>query len=49
MKPGIHCVRTHSIRGFMACQLAERARAVMLMVPVCPESGFWTCRPVAAR
>ena len=45
MKPGIHCVRTHWIRGFMAFQLAERARAVMLMVPVCPECGFLDVPP----
>jgi hypothetical protein len=24
MKPGIHCVRTHWIRGFMAFQLVRR-------------------------
>ena len=40
LKPGIHCARTHWIRGFMAFQLAQHARTVMLMVPVCPESGF---------
>ena len=34
MKPGIHCVRTHWIRGFMAFQLARRARSVVLMVSV---------------
>jgi hypothetical protein len=34
MKPGIHCVRTHWILGFMAFQLARRTRIVMLMVPV---------------
>ena len=32
MEPGIHCVRTHWIRGFMAFQLARHARTVMLMV-----------------
>ena len=26
--------------GFMALLLARRTRSVMLMVPVCPESGF---------
>jgi hypothetical protein len=26
MKPGIHCVGTHWIRGFMAFSLARRAR-----------------------
>jgi hypothetical protein len=40
MKPGIHCVRTHWIRGFMAFQLAWRTGNVMLVVPVCPESCF---------
>jgi len=39
MEPGIHCVRTRWIRGFMAFQLVRRTRTVMLMVPVCPESG----------
>ena len=34
MKPGIHCVRTHWIRGFMAFQLVRRTRRVMLVVPV---------------
>jgi hypothetical protein len=33
MESRIHCVRTHWIRGFMAFQLARRARIVMLMVP----------------
>jgi len=33
MKPGIHCVRTHWIRGFMAFWLVQRIRNVMLMVP----------------
>ena len=40
MEPGIHCVRTHWIRGFMAFQLVPRMRTVMVMVPRCPESGF---------
>jgi hypothetical protein len=40
MKPDIHGVRTHWIRGFMAFQLARRARVVVLMVLVWPESGF---------
>ena len=40
MKPGIHRVGTHWIRGFMAFQLVRRLRTVMLMVSVCPESGF---------
>ena len=34
MKPGIHCVRTHWIRGFMAFQLARCTRTVVLTVPV---------------
>jgi hypothetical protein len=40
MEPGIHCVRTHWIWGFMAFQLVRRTRTVRLMVPMCPESGF---------
>jgi len=39
MEPGIHGVRTRWIRAFMAFQLVRRTRTVMLMVPVCPESG----------
>jgi hypothetical protein len=38
MKPGIHCARTHWIRGFMAFQLARRTRTVMLMVSAWPET-----------
>jgi hypothetical protein len=34
MEPGIHCVGTHWIRGFMAFQLVRRIRTVMLMVLV---------------
>jgi hypothetical protein len=34
LKPGIHCVRTHWIRGFMAFQLARRTRIMRLIVPV---------------
>ena len=50
MKPGIHCVTAHWNRGFIAFQLARRTRAVMLMVPVWPESGFLgTCRPAAIK
>jgi hypothetical protein len=33
MKPDIHYVRTHWIRGFMTIQLPRRTRPVMLMVP----------------
>ena len=33
LEPGFHCVRTQWIRGFMASQLAWRARSVMLTVP----------------
>jgi hypothetical protein len=40
VKPGIHCVRTRWIRGFMAFRPVRHARIVMLMVPVGPESGF---------
>ena len=40
MNPGFHCVTTHWIRGFMAFMLVRRLRIVMLMVPMCPESGF---------
>jgi hypothetical protein len=32
VKPGIHCVRTHWIRGFIVFKSAWRTRAVMLMV-----------------
>jgi len=32
MKPDIHCVRTHWIRGFITIHLAPRTRNVMLMV-----------------
>jgi hypothetical protein len=45
MEPDIQGVRTHWIRGFMAFHLAERTRAVMLMVPVCPECGFLDVLP----
>jgi hypothetical protein len=34
LKPDIHCVRTHWIRGFMAFQLARRTQTVLLMVPM---------------
>ena len=33
MKPGIHCVTTQWIRGFMAFHGSGAARTVMLMVP----------------
>jgi hypothetical protein len=53
MEPGIHCVRTRWIRGFMAFQLVRRTRSVMLMVPAWPESGCWEgaarLRPLAVR
>ena len=45
MKPGIHCVRTQWIRGSIAFQLVRRTRTVRLMVPMCPESGFWDVSP----
>jgi hypothetical protein len=32
MKPGIHCVRTHWIRGFIAFRPARLTRIVRLMV-----------------
>ena len=32
MKPGIHCARTHWIRGFIGFCLARRTRIVMLMM-----------------
>jgi hypothetical protein len=34
LDPGLHCVRTHWIRGFMAFRKARRTRTVMLTVPV---------------
>jgi hypothetical protein len=34
LKPDIHCVRTHWIRGFMAFHLAQLTRTVMPMVPM---------------
>ena len=34
MKPGIHWVRTHWIRGFIAFQLVRRIRIVVLTVPM---------------
>jgi hypothetical protein len=40
MEPGIHCVRTHWIRSFMAFRRVRHIGIVMLMVPACPESGF---------
>jgi hypothetical protein len=40
MKPDIHGVRTHWIRGFMAFQLVRFIPSVMLMVLAWPESGF---------
>jgi hypothetical protein len=40
LEPGIHRTRTHWNWGFMAFQLVRRIRTMMLMVPVCPESGF---------
>jgi hypothetical protein len=48
MNPGFHRVRTRRIRGFIAFQLVRRTRIVMLMVPVCPESGFWRAPAPAA-
>jgi len=34
VKPGVQCVKTHWIRGFIAFRLARHTRTVMLMVPV---------------
>jgi len=34
LKPDIHCVRTHWIRGLMRFELARRTRIVLLMVPM---------------
>ena len=48
MKPAIHCVGTHWIRGFMAFQRARYTRIVMLMVLVLSESRFGDMRPAAA-
>ena len=42
LDPGFHGARTHWIPGFIAFGLARRARTVMLMVSVWPESGFWS-------
>jgi hypothetical protein len=39
MKPGIHCVYALD-PGFHGVQMVRRMRTVMLIVPVCPESGF---------
>ena len=45
MKPGIHGAGTHWIWGFIAFQAVRRIRTVMLMVPVCLESGSWDALP----
>jgi hypothetical protein len=45
MKPDIHGVGTHWIRGFMVFQLVRRTRIVTLMVPAWPESGFRNVSP----
>jgi hypothetical protein len=39
VEPGIHCVRTPWIRGFMAFHRVQRAGTVMLMVPT-SSGGF---------
>jgi hypothetical protein len=49
MKPGFHGVRAHWIRGFMTFQMARRTRIVMLLVPLCPESGFLDAPPDRGR
>ena len=33
MEPGIHCVSTHWIQGFMTFRRVRHAQTVMLMVP----------------
>jgi len=40
MKPDFQCVRTRWNWGFMALYQALAAWTVILMVPVCRESGF---------
>jgi hypothetical protein len=40
MKPGFQYVTTRWNQGFMAIRQAPPAWIVILMVPVCPESGF---------
>ena len=49
LDPGIHCVRTRRIQGFMALRLVRRTRSVMLMVPVCPSPVFSGRRPGPAH
>jgi hypothetical protein len=49
MKPGFHCVTTRWIRGFSAFRMARRARIVMLLVLLCPESGFLDAPPDRGR
>ena len=45
LDPGFHGDRTRWILGFITFQLARRTRTVMLMAPVCPESGCKTAPP----
>jgi len=40
MESGFHGARTHWNPGFMAFQPAQRARMLMLMVSMLPESGL---------
>jgi hypothetical protein len=49
MKPGFHGVRAHWIRGSSAFRMAPRNRIVMLLVPLCPESGFLDAPPDRSR
>jgi hypothetical protein len=44
MKPDIHGVITHWIRGSMTFQLAWRTESAVLIVPVGSESGFRVSR-----
>ena len=41
VKPGIHCVRTIAVDpGFHGVRMVRCMRTMILMVPMCPESGF---------
>ena len=45
MKPDFQCVITRWNLGFMAIRQTPPAWIVILMVPVCPESGFQRVTP----
>jgi hypothetical protein len=49
LDPGIHCVRAHWNRGFMAFRLARRTWGVMVMVRAWPESGSGKVPPGCGR